>query len=82
MEKSTKIKLVITAVSIIIEIVLGVAAYCLFSVLDFWDAYLLDSQLHRDKFELAAAGVIAGMVFIVILNVIIWLSGRIFESDD
>lgn len=67
---------------IIIEIVLGVAAYCLFSVLDFWDAYLLDSQLHRDKFELAAAGVIAGVVFIVILNVIIWLSERIFESDD
>ena len=82
MEKSTKIKLIITAASIVIEIVLAVAAYCLFSVLDSWDTYLLYSSLHRDKFELAAAGVIAGMVFIVVLNVIIWLSDRIFPDDD
>ncbi len=82
MERSTKIKLIITAASIVIELGLAVAAYCLFSVLDFWDAYLLYSSLHRDKFELAAAGVIAGMVFIVALNVIIWLSDRIFSDDD
>ena len=82
MERSTKIKLIITAASIVIELALAVAAYCLFSVLDFWDAYLLYSPLHRDKFEVAAAGVIAAMVFIVVLNIIIWLSDRIFPDDD
>lgn len=80
MERSTKIKLIITAASIVIEAVLSVIAYCLYGVIDRLPKLVGIVYMQSDKLYFAASGSIAVMVFIVVLNVIIWLSDRIFED--
>ena len=81
MQKSTKIKLIISAVSIAFLYPLAAISYCLIDFITRWEPILSQRYFASTIYHyIGLIGCGMFLVFLIVLNLVIWLYNKIFKD--